>query len=160
ALGLALAALIAVNFAARADDEADYKAAFAKAVELQKQAKYSEAAWLYERALVLAPRVYGPDHVTTASVLNSLAGLYRYQGKYAEAEPLHRRAPGHPGEGARPRPPRRGPEPQQPRAPVQGPGQVRGGRAAQPTRPGDLGESSRPRRSGRGHEPQQHGTPV
>ena len=34
----------------------------------------------------------GPDHPDTASSLNNLAGLYRAQGRYAEAEPLYRRA--------------------------------------------------------------------
>ena len=39
--------------------------------------------------------------------LNNLAGLYQSQGRYAEAEPLYKRALGHRREGAGPRPPRR-----------------------------------------------------
>ncbi len=34
----------------------------------------------------------GPDHPTTDTKLNNLAELYRAQGKYAEAEPLYKRA--------------------------------------------------------------------
>ena len=34
----------------------------------------------------------GPEHPDVARSLNNLAGLYRAQGKYAEAEPLYRRA--------------------------------------------------------------------
>jgi tetratricopeptide (TPR) repeat protein len=34
----------------------------------------------------------GPQHPDTATSLNNLAGLYRAQGKYAEAEPLYLRA--------------------------------------------------------------------
>ena len=34
----------------------------------------------------------GAEHPSTAMSLNNLAGLYRNQGKYAEAEPLYERA--------------------------------------------------------------------
>ena len=34
----------------------------------------------------------GPEHPNVATSLNNLAGLYEDQGKYAEAEPLYRRA--------------------------------------------------------------------
>ena len=34
----------------------------------------------------------GPDHPTVATSLNDLATLYQAQGKYAEAEPLYKRA--------------------------------------------------------------------
>ncbi len=36
--------------------------------------------------------VLGPDHPAFATDLNNLALLYYDQGKYAQAEPLHRRA--------------------------------------------------------------------
>ncbi len=35
---------------------------------------------------------FGPDHPTTATFLNNLAGLYQAQGRYAEAEPLYQRS--------------------------------------------------------------------
>ncbi|MCZ6453622.1 MAG: tetratricopeptide repeat protein, partial [Alphaproteobacteria bacterium] len=34
----------------------------------------------------------GPEHPDLATNLNNLAGLYREQGKYADAEPLYKRA--------------------------------------------------------------------
>ncbi|MGA0200155.1 MAG: tetratricopeptide repeat protein, partial [Prochlorotrichaceae cyanobacterium] len=34
----------------------------------------------------------GADHPDTATSLNNLAGLYRAQGRYSEAEPLYQRA--------------------------------------------------------------------
>ena len=40
--------------------------------------------------------------------MNNLAALYSAQGRYAEAEPLYKRALGDPGEGAGPRPSGRG----------------------------------------------------
>ncbi len=35
---------------------------------------------------------FGPQDPRLATSLNNLAGLYRAQGKYAEAEPLYKRA--------------------------------------------------------------------
>ncbi len=53
-------------------------------------------------------REFGPDHPTTAALLNNLAVLYRDQGRYAEAEPLFQRSlaiveksAGHEGQGNR-----------------------------------------------------------
>ena len=37
-------------------------------------------------------QVLGPEHPDTALSLNNLAELYHTQGKYAEAEPLSKRA--------------------------------------------------------------------
>ena len=37
-------------------------------------------------------KALGPDHPDVATALNGLAGLYRLQGRYAEAEPLYKRA--------------------------------------------------------------------
>src|SRR2546426_7329710 len=34
----------------------------------------------------------GPDHPSGATSLNNLAGLYRAQGQYAQAEPLYKRS--------------------------------------------------------------------
>jgi len=34
----------------------------------------------------------GPEHPSTGASLNNLAGFYESQGKYAEAEPLYKRA--------------------------------------------------------------------
>ncbi len=47
---------------------------------------------LYQRALRIHETALGPPHPDVAIDLSNLAGLYVDQGKYAEAEPLFRRA--------------------------------------------------------------------
>jgi tetratricopeptide (TPR) repeat protein len=37
-------------------------------------------------------KALGPEHPNVATSLNNLAALYKAQGRYAEAEPLYRRA--------------------------------------------------------------------
>ena len=44
------------------------------------------------RALAISEQQLGPLHPDTATSLNNLAGLYRAQGKYKQAEPLLVRA--------------------------------------------------------------------
>ena len=45
-----------------------------------------------KRALAIREKALGPDHPDVAVSLNNLAGLYAYQGRYADAEPLFKRA--------------------------------------------------------------------
>jgi len=45
-----------------------------------------------QKALELAERQLGPEHPDVATSLNNLAELYREQGRYAQAEPLQKRA--------------------------------------------------------------------
>ncbi|HEY4404889.1 MAG TPA: tetratricopeptide repeat protein [Xanthobacteraceae bacterium] len=68
-------------------------------------AAYAQARPLYERALALKEKAFGPDHPETALSLNNLALLLQDQGDLAGARPLHERAlairekalgPGHP----------------------------------------------------------------
>ncbi len=42
--------------------------------------------------LRLSEQEFGPDHPDVATDLNNLAKVYRFQGRYAEAEPLLKRA--------------------------------------------------------------------
>ncbi len=42
--------------------------------------------------LTIREKVWGPEHPDTATSLNNLAGLYRDQSKYEQAEPLCVRA--------------------------------------------------------------------
>jgi CHAT domain-containing protein len=42
--------------------------------------------------LIIAEKTLGPEHYATGKILNNLAGLYKSTGRYAEAEPLYRRA--------------------------------------------------------------------
>ncbi len=60
-------------------------------VVAQEQAFYAEAEDLYLAALKEAES-FGEQDTRLATTLNNLAALYRLQGKYIEAEPLHRRA--------------------------------------------------------------------
>jgi CHAT domain-containing protein/Tfp pilus assembly protein PilF len=59
--------------------------------ELRKAGKYSEAILIVERALDLANRLYGPEHLEVARLLGTLAVLQVSQGRYAEAESLYKR---------------------------------------------------------------------
>ncbi len=76
------------------------------AVLYHNQGKYAEAEPLYKRALAIKEKALGPDHkevtkirnnltklhTAQANELNNLAVRYHDQGKYAEAEPLYKRA--------------------------------------------------------------------
>ena len=59
---------------------------------LDDRARYNDAESLYVRALAIKEQHLGPQHPSTATSLNNLAGLYRRQGKYGDAEPLYVRA--------------------------------------------------------------------
>ena len=59
---------------------------------LYEAGRYEEVIPLWRKALELGEREFGPDHPTTATLLNNLADLYRAQGRYEAAEPLYKRA--------------------------------------------------------------------
>ena len=42
--------------------------------------------------MAISEKALGPEHPDVATILNNLAGLYKAQGHYAEAEPLYKRA--------------------------------------------------------------------
>ncbi len=54
--------------------------------------RYERAIPFYREALELGERELGPDHPTTATLLDNLGVLYHSRGRYAEAEPLYQRA--------------------------------------------------------------------
>lgn len=56
-----------------------------------RQGRYAEAEKALRAALNEAER-FGPQDPRLAASFNNLAALYRAQGKYAEAEPLYKRA--------------------------------------------------------------------
>ena len=73
-------------------------------VKTYQQGNYPEAEKQFTAAVKEAEG-FGPQDLRLATTLNNLALLYKAQGKYAEAEPLHKRAlaiyektlgPGHP----------------------------------------------------------------
>src|SRR5437899_2026795 len=67
--------------------KADLDDAFSKGAALYKQGKTAEAIRHLERAAELAPQVFGPDDVNTASILNTLASRYVDLGRSRDAEP-------------------------------------------------------------------------
>ena len=73
-------------------EDAECLAAWTDGFALQFKGDYPAAARLNERAVELALRVFGPEHVNTATVLSNLAESYSGMGQYAAAEPLYRRA--------------------------------------------------------------------
>ena len=62
------------------------------AFQLEKQANYQQAFELYERALVIREKAFGPEHPEVATTLNNLAELYKSKGDYDAALPLYERA--------------------------------------------------------------------
>jgi tetratricopeptide (TPR) repeat protein len=67
-------------------------AAFRKGEALKKDGDWPEAAKQYEKAVALAPEVYGARHLETAVLLNRLEQVYWQLGEYGKAEPLSRRS--------------------------------------------------------------------
>ena len=55
-------------------------------------AAYGAAVPLFERALMIRENALGPEHWSTATILNNLANLLRVQGDLAGARLLHERA--------------------------------------------------------------------
>ena len=72
---------------------AELIAAFKQYQALKKQGKYAEAIPVAKTFVELAKKEFGERHRHYASGLTRLAGLYRDQGRYTEAEPLYKRAP-------------------------------------------------------------------
>jgi tetratricopeptide (TPR) repeat protein len=64
----------------------------AKVEELYRDGKFVEAIPLAQQALAIRERTLGPNHPDVATSLTNLALLYASQRRYAEAEPLYRRA--------------------------------------------------------------------
>ncbi len=62
------------------------------ALWLDGLARYAEAEPLYQRALAIAEKSYGPDHPSVARDLNNLAELLRATNRPEDAEPLVHRA--------------------------------------------------------------------
>ncbi len=61
-------------------------------IELYNAGKYNEAIAPAERALFMTEKVLGKEHSDVATTLNNLAELYKAQGLYEKAEPLHLRS--------------------------------------------------------------------
>jgi CHAT domain-containing protein/tetratricopeptide (TPR) repeat protein len=90
AIILAIAALFAVAAPRDADSQTaeQFGAINAYVVKLYREGKYVEGTDLAERALTLAEKALGREHVQTTAIANSLASLYMAQARYGEAEQL------------------------------------------------------------------------
>ena len=53
---------------------------------------YARSEPLYQRALKIQERVFGPEHHSTTNTISGLGILYYRIGDYARAEPLYHRA--------------------------------------------------------------------
>jgi tetratricopeptide (TPR) repeat protein/CHAT domain-containing protein len=70
---------------------ANLKAIFMKGKALYDAGKYAESVPFTVQAVELAPKVFGPDHLNTADILNSLGGTYNKLRQYKEAAGAYRR---------------------------------------------------------------------
>ena len=95
--------------------------------------------------LAIREKALGPDHPDVAQSLNNLAELYQAQGRYAEAEPLYKRALAIREKALGPDHPDVATVAQQPGRAVPSPGPLRRGRAALQARPRHRREGARPR---------------
>ena len=59
---------------------------------LYERGRYAEARALWERALTIFERAFGPDHADVAMILSNLGAAYASQGRYAEVQALLERA--------------------------------------------------------------------
>jgi len=92
--GFIIASVFAIGSASEpAAAQKDEAAALnARATELYRAGKYSEATPLAQRALEIREKTLGPDHPEVGVSLINLANIYQSQGRYADAEPLDKRA--------------------------------------------------------------------
>ncbi len=69
----------------------EWESYMAAGIAAYRQGNYPEAEKKFLAAREQAHE-FGPDHPDVATSLNGLAEVYRAQGRYAEAEPLYKRA--------------------------------------------------------------------
>jgi CHAT domain-containing protein/tetratricopeptide (TPR) repeat protein len=94
-IGTGLLVLILVSPAGRAakeDDARELLATVTRARALEKNGQIREALRHYEKAVLLAERVHGPDAEVTAGLLIELGVLCRDAENYARAEQVFKRA--------------------------------------------------------------------
>src|SRR5437773_3317606 len=73
------------------DLSAELHAAFNQGAALFKKGKNAEAILFFEKALALALKVFGPDHLDTAVIMRTTGTAYANIGRFAEAERHFRR---------------------------------------------------------------------
>ncbi len=71
--------------------QADWERRMRAGLTAYQQGHYAEAV-KQTKAALSAAEAFGPDDPRLATTLSNLGGLYDAQGRYAEAEPLYKRA--------------------------------------------------------------------
>ena len=71
--------------------QADWERHLRAGAAAYQHGNYAEAVKQTKAALIAA-EAFGPDDPRLATTLSNLGGLYHAQGRYAEAEPLMKRA--------------------------------------------------------------------
>jgi tetratricopeptide (TPR) repeat protein len=87
-----LGVVLVTTTSARPQSSTDLGALNKQVEQLVRASKFPEATEVASRAVALAERQFGPDHMNVAQSLMNLAFLYQYQGKYDQAEPPYKRA--------------------------------------------------------------------
>jgi tetratricopeptide (TPR) repeat protein len=73
----------------RDEEIGDFDRLVKQANRLVEQKKISEAIARWEDIVRLSEKIYGSNHIQTATSLNNLAFLYSSEGLYGNAEPLY-----------------------------------------------------------------------
>ena len=108
-LGLIVSGLLLCSPETASAQSPELMQAYRQGQALIKSGRYKEAIPFYQKALELGVRELGPDHKTTATLINNLAVLYKNLGRYANAEPLYKRSLAIREKALGPVPPRRRP---------------------------------------------------
>ncbi|MFZ1413473.1 MAG: tetratricopeptide repeat protein [Defluviicoccus sp.] len=92
-LAMVLGLLVAGTAAAEAaEGKQEWEELNKRTVQTYQSGDYKGALDLAEKAYALARRTFGKRDERTLTSLNNLAGLYKAQGRYGEAEPLYKEA--------------------------------------------------------------------
>ncbi len=91
-LGLIVSGFLLCSPETASAESPELMQAYRQGMAFQNKGRYQQAIPFFQKALELGVREFGPDHQTTATLLNNLAGLYHDQGRYGDAEPLYKRA--------------------------------------------------------------------
>ncbi len=108
-LGLIVSGLLLCSPETASAQSPELMQAYRQGQALIKSGRYKEAIPFYQKAFELGVRELGPDHQTTATLINNLAVLYKNLGRYGDAEPLYKRSLAIREKALGPVPPRRRP---------------------------------------------------
>jgi tetratricopeptide (TPR) repeat protein len=72
--------------------DSNWQQANAKIVDAHRKGQLAAGARLAEENLQYATQTFGPEHPSTGTSLNNLAGFYRSMGQYDKALPMYQRA--------------------------------------------------------------------